>query len=36
VFDPPLEQLLPVAALTGVLFMVVVYTFDWSCIGPRL
>jgi len=26
-------ELLPVAALTGVLFMVVVYTFDWSCIG---
>ena len=26
-------ELLPVAALTGVLFMVVIYTFDWSCIG---
>ncbi len=26
-------ELLPVAALTGVLFMVVIYTFDWSCLG---
>jgi sulfate permease, SulP family len=24
-------ELVPVAALTGVLFMVVIYTFDWSC-----
>lgn len=26
-------ELVPVAALTGVLFMVVIYTFDWSCLG---
>jgi SulP family sulfate permease len=26
-------ELLPIAALTGVLFMVVIYTFDWSCLG---
>lgn len=26
-------ELLPTAALTGVLFMVVIYTFDWSCLG---
>lgn len=25
-------ELVPVAALTGVLFMVVIYTFDWSCL----
>jgi MFS superfamily sulfate permease-like transporter len=26
-------ELVPVAALTGVLFMVVIYTFDWSCLS---
>ena len=25
-------ELVPIAALTGVLFMVVYYTFDWSCL----
>lgn len=25
-------ELVPIAALTGVLFMVVIYTFDWSCL----
>ena len=28
-------ELVPVAALTGVLFMVVIYTFDWSCFIPH-
>ena len=26
-------ELVPIAALTGVLFMVVIYTFDWSCLS---
>ena len=26
-------EMVPVAALTGVLFMVVIYTFDWSCLS---
>lgn len=25
-------ELIPLAALTGVLFMVVIYTFDWTCL----
>jgi len=25
-------ELVPVSALTGILFMVVIYTFDWSCL----
>mmetsp|Transcript_43007 Transcript_43007/g.97249 ORF Transcript_43007/g.97249 Transcript_43007/m.97249 type:complete len:610 (+) Transcript_43007:509-2338(+) len=25
-------ELVPISALTGILFMVVIYTFDWSCL----
>ena len=27
-----LAELIPLAALTGVLFMIVIYTFDWTCL----